>query len=195
MERIWIVCGTQLQDVLVLHTLLTAFATARSVDRLGATSTTPLMLSDRLEMILLTSTSTTLVKLSNLLQMASTPTMLMVSPSHMEALVDIFGHVSGFSDNDTFLNGVHNCPCAKYPGDVPPAFVGLDFYCESGMTGGIQGINWTALEDPLWDGYGCSPGNSCCAQAGMPWFCIWLINLVLAFTLTCTHIHIRMLTV
>ena len=26
-------------------------------------------------------------------------------------------------------------------------------------------------EDPLCDGYGCNPGNSCCAQAGMPWFC------------------------
>ena len=42
-----------LQDVWVLHTLLTASATVRSVDRLGATSTTPLMLLDKLEIILL----------------------------------------------------------------------------------------------------------------------------------------------
>ena len=49
-------------------------ATARSVDRLGATSTTPLMLS-------------------NHLQMTSTPTMLTVSPSHMGTLADMFGHM------------------------------------------------------------------------------------------------------
>ena len=61
---------TQLQDVLVLHTLLTAFTTARSVDRLGATSTT-------------------LLTLSNLLQKTLTPTMSMVS---MGTLVDIFEH-------------------------------------------------------------------------------------------------------
>ena len=26
------------------------------------------------------------------------------------------------------------------------------------------------LSDPLWDGSGCTSGNSCCAQIGMPWF-------------------------
>ena len=25
-------------------------------------------------------------------------------------------------------------------------------------------------DDPLWDGDGCGPGNTCCNQAGMPWF-------------------------
>ena len=24
--------------------------------------------------------------------------------------------------------------------------------------------------NPLWDGKGCNAGNSCCSQAGMPWF-------------------------
>ena len=28
-----------------------------------------------------------------------------------------------------------------------------------------------ALDDPLWDGDGCAPDNSCCNQTGMlPWF-------------------------
>ena len=31
--------------------------------------------------------------------------------------------------------------------------------------------NRIALDDPLWEGDRCGPGNSCCAQAGMPWFC------------------------
>ena len=37
----------------MFHTLLMASTTARSVDRLGATSTDPMMLSDKLEIILL----------------------------------------------------------------------------------------------------------------------------------------------
>ena len=45
----------RVQDIWVLHTLLAASATARSVGRLGATSTNPMMLSDKLEIILLCS--------------------------------------------------------------------------------------------------------------------------------------------
>ena len=28
----------------------------------------------------------------------------------------------------------------------------------------------TYVSDPLWDGSGCTSGNGCCAQMGMPWF-------------------------
>ncbi len=80
----------------------------------------------------------------------------------------IWTYASGLSDNLNYKN-VPNCPCAKYPGSSPPAFVGLDYTCESGNTGVYE--NRMYLEDPLWDGDGCGPGNSCCAQAGMPWFC------------------------
>ena len=61
-----------------------------------------------------------------------------------------------------------NCPCAKYPGPDPPPFVGSHYYCESGNTGTFT----TAFlkNDPLWDGAGCLPENSCCYDAGMPWF-------------------------
>ena len=80
----------------------------------------------------------------------------------------IWTYASGLFD-DYNDNGAYNCPCAKYPGPNPPAFVGLDYFCESGFT--VQNQARIALEDPLWDGDGCSPGNSCCALAGMPWFC------------------------
>ena len=83
----------------------------------------------------------------------------------------IWTYASGLSDDYNYGNGVYNCPCAKYPGDTPPAFVGLDYYCESGITGRWEDNNRIALEDHLWDGHGCGPGNNCCAQAGMPWFC------------------------
>ena len=59
--------------------------------------------------------------------------------------------------------------CATYPGPNPPAFVGNDYYCESGDVGKAD-INIYYLSDPLWDGSGCTSGNSCCAQIGMPWF-------------------------
>ena len=80
----------------------------------------------------------------------------------------IWTYASGLSDDYNYND---NCPCAKHPGEAPPAFVGLDYFCESGITGRWQDNKRIALEDPLWDGYGCGPGNSCCAQAGMPWFC------------------------
>ena len=82
----------------------------------------------------------------------------------------IWTFANGMSDDYNY-NGASNCPCAKHPGESPPAFVGLDYFCESGITGRWQDNNRIALEDPLWDGDGCGPGNSCCAQAGMPWFC------------------------
>jgi len=62
-----------------------------------------------------------------------------------------------------------NCPCATYPGRTPPAFVKCDYYCESGDVGECVETQYY-LSDPLWDGHGCTSGNSCCAQVGMPWF-------------------------
>ena len=82
----------------------------------------------------------------------------------------LWTYAAGVSDDYNY-GGCCNCPCAKYPGTAPPAFVGLDYYCESGITGRYQDNQRIALEDPLWDGDGCGSGNTCCAQAGMPWFC------------------------
>ena len=82
----------------------------------------------------------------------------------------LWSYAAGLSDDGTHEGGVYNCPCAKYPGRAPPDFVGLDYYCESGITGRWEDNNRIALEDPLWDGDGCGPGNNCCNQTGMPWF-------------------------
>ena len=63
------------------------------------------------------------------------------------------------------------CPCARPDPDNPswyiPAFVGNDYYCESGSATRPQAR--VAWEDPLWDGAGCvTPGNTCCQRHG--WF-------------------------
>ena len=87
------------------------------------------------------------------------------SPRH-----HLWTYATGLSDDDNYSGGIFNCPCTKPPGRDPPAFVRQDYYCESGITGRWQDNNRIALEDPLWDGDGCGPGNNCCNQTGMPWF-------------------------
>ena len=79
----------------------------------------------------------------------------------------VWTYAVGSSDNYDY--GCCNCPCALYRGPSPPAFVGNDYYCESGAVGAITGASYY-LSDPLWDGTGCTTGSGCCAQIGMPWF-------------------------
>ena len=51
---------------------------------------------------------------------------------------------------------------------TPPAFVGNDYFCESGCPGHYQE---RLYPDHLWDGEGCgSLETVCCQAAGLPWF-------------------------
>jgi len=79
----------------------------------------------------------------------------------------VWTYVVGQSDD--LDNTCCTCPCATHPGHPPPAFVGNDYYCESGDVG-TWDIALYYLSDPLWDGTGCTRGNACCSQIGMPWF-------------------------
>ena len=77
-----------------------------------------------------------------------------------------FGASSG--TNSTY------CPCSTVSSyssaAAPAAFVGSDYYCESGYSG--QGSPSQQLyPEPLWDGKGCSNLETpCCQAAGIPWF-------------------------
>ena len=73
----------------------------------------------------------------------------------------------GLSDDYNYPH--YNCPCAKNPGPDPPTFVGSHYYCESGDTGTFE-LTPLYNSDPLWDGAGCLSENSCCYDAGLPWF-------------------------
>ena len=67
------------------------------------------------------------------------------------------------------ISGSNSCPCAG--GGSPPAFVGNDYFCESGSNG--TPLNQTMYtSDPLWDGQGCVDGEvvACCQATGIPWF-------------------------
>ena len=64
----------------------------------------------------------------------------------------------------------YNCPCAKYPGPDPPTYVGNHYYCESAISGKKYVASKIYTDDQLWDGADCPSENSCCYNAGMPWF-------------------------
>ena len=79
----------------------------------------------------------------------------------------IWTFVAGYSKDDNYKY-MENCPCTLYPGPSAPPFVGENYFCESGNTGGIEARQWY-LGDPLWDSQGCASGSTCCDRGG-PWF-------------------------
>ena len=72
----------------------------------------------------------------------------------------VWTYAAGLSDDHDYPDW--NCPCATIPDPSPPAFVGNDYYCESGDVGTLNDNDYY-LSDPLWDGSGCGSGNGCCA--------------------------------
>ena len=64
------------------------------------------------------------------------------------------------------------CPCiiSSSSGTTPPpAFVGGDYFCDTGSEW-INTANRFYSDDPLWDGAGCGPLNTCCSFNNPPWF-------------------------
>ena len=62
------------------------------------------------------------------------------------------------------------CPCnTECTATVIPGFVGNDYYCESGTSGGWSYVLYP--DDPLWDGQQCGGlEGPCCNNTKMPWF-------------------------
>ena len=79
----------------------------------------------------------------------------------------VWTYAVGLSDDYNYPQ--FNCPCAKTPGPDPPTFVGSHYHCEAGDTGTYVHAPLYS-SDPLWDGAGCLSENSCCYDAGLPWF-------------------------
>jgi hypothetical protein len=65
-----------------------------------------------------------------------------------------------------------NCPCTNISqfesANQPPSFVGSDYFCDTGSAN--QWAYTLYPEDPLWDGAGCGPANTCCSLNNPPWF-------------------------
>jgi phage gp36-like protein len=65
----------------------------------------------------------------------------------------------------------HHCKCLctnTVLSQAFPAFVGSDYFCDTGSGSGWQFIFYGS--DPLWDGAGCRPLNTCCSFNNPPWF-------------------------
>ena len=72
---------------------------------------------------------------------------------------------------DRYESDVADCPCKGGPNT--PAFVGSDYYCESGNNGTSTAEIFYA-NDPLWDGQQCESEGTCCSTA--PWFVVDIMN-------------------
>ena len=62
---------------------------------------------------------------------------------------------------DEITRGSSSCPCVATQGQLPPAFVGNNYFCDTGASGRHQ-AGFFYGDDPLWDGAGCGSGNECC---------------------------------
>ena len=91
-------------------------------------------------------------------------------------------HIWTFSaggSDATVLDYVSNCPCANPAASVvatpAPSFVGDNYFCESGNSGGSSAGGVVFTGDPLWDGEQCE--GQCCSNGNSPpWFSVTLPN-------------------
>ena len=63
------------------------------------------------------------------------------------------------------------CPCTNIhvtTTAVIPPYVGRDYFCDTGSEHHFQFKFYP--DDPLWDGQGCGPLNTCCTFNTPPWF-------------------------
>ena len=50
-----------------------------------------------------------------------------------------------------------------------PSFVANDYFCDTANENNVGGYRFYA-DDPLWDGAGCGPADTCCSLNNPPWF-------------------------
>ena len=80
----------------------------------------------------------------------------------------------------TYAGGIHqnstisfDCPCnTGFTQNLPPSYVGSDYYCESGLPVGEDFNSLLYPNDPLWDGQQCLglEGPCCTNNPNLPWF-------------------------
>ena len=68
------------------------------------------------------------------------------------------------------------CPCDTHDYDRVPAFVGDDFFCESGLHSPWSHQDILFPDDVLWDGQNCTSNSTCCQLNNPPWFTKNLTN-------------------
>ena len=86
----------------------------------------------------------------------------------------IWSFVSALYEQDPNYQTRWNCPCTNINYNwsyTVPSFIGNDYFCDTGNSGPSYVNELYYPDDPLWDGEGCGPTNTCCKLNNPPWFC------------------------
>ena len=89
----------------------------------------------------------------------------------------IWTFAAGVSEITTIFSN-EACPCGTGPTSRVPAFVGNDYFCESGLHTEWS-INYLGVlfpNDVLWDGQNCTSTSTCYQFNNPPWFTKNLTN-------------------
>ena len=99
-----------------------------------------------------------------------TPYMDGVVITHGNPREHIWSFASGY---DEVRDNTWVCPCvseSRLQSNLVPAFVGENYFCESGATAYNILQRLVYSNDPLWDGQGCTSQNNCCQHHSPPYF-------------------------
>ena len=83
----------------------------------------------------------------------------------------IWSYVAG--QQETSNSDSRNCPCSRIRTELPPSYIGDNYYCESGNPNEDFIPNYLYSNDPLWDGQQCE-GTCCNGTNSPPWFSVQL---------------------
>ena len=76
--------------------------------------------------------------------------------------------------DETTGSSTWKCPCSNInisPAPRVPSFVGSDYFCDTALSVPFRSVPRVFQPaDPLWDGKGCGPTNTCCTFNNPPWF-------------------------
>ena len=80
--------------------------------------------------------------------------------------------------DETTSNPSFKCPCINTnirSSTTIPSYVGNDYFCDTSLTNHYNNYSGLEANDPLWDGQGCGPSNTCCSVSSgcnksPPWF-------------------------
>ena len=91
----------------------------------------------------------------------------------------IWTFAAAFAETESpVYRGYNNCPCTNTEEDWPyevPSYISENYFCATGNPG-PEWDDWSIVyaDNPLWDGKGCGPTNTCCQLNNPPWFCTTL---------------------
>ena len=83
----------------------------------------------------------------------------------------IWTFAAGLTEGDS-SHPTEECPCDTANYDRIPAFVGNDYFCESGLYSAWMYVASEILypDDVLWDGQNCTSTSTCFQLNNPPWF-------------------------